>query len=762
MMHYLRSGLSGLSFYDVDLMENYLIQTGIRGQKAWEKEFKRKGKKGREVDLVKINSLREQIMAKLSPLAGDDMITVAEHVKRLYDYLCTADAEKQLYEWAEKFEQEKDLERAGEYHQIYRKMMDLLDQVHDLLSEETIDRAEFYEILEAGIGEIEIGSIPQNVDRIVVGDMERTRLAKVKVLFFLGVNEGYIPKSTSKGGIISDLDREFLKESGLELSPTPRQQMFIQRLYLYLNLTKPSERLYLSFSGVGSEGKTMRPSYLIRTIEKIFPGIEIQQPQEVPVTEQLVTGKQGLDYLAHGLREYAEGREGFLSAEEIRGLYSAYEGTDYVDFIQQMEEAAFYRYKDKKLDAKIAGILYGWTIDSNISRMESYAACAYRHFLQYGLMLEQRDEFSFEYSDMGNTFHEILNYFAEKVERSEYNWFNFPKEWAEEVIDSAIENFAGEYGAAILESTYRYKYQKKRFSRILKRTVETLQSHINKGVFHPYAHEVGFQVVHDLKDIHPELSKEERIRLQGRIDRVDLAEDEDKVYVKIIDYKSGDKEFDLTALYYGLQLQLVVYMDMTLQTQRQRQEKLVKQGQQREAKEVVPAALLYYHVDDPIVDEEDGSGEAIREKVMKSLRMKGLVNDDIDILKMLEKDLDGKSDILPVEIKKDGSYSNSSKVMSSEEIALLSSYTSKQIQKFCGEILTGSISKNPYERKDESACKYCAYKEVCGFDFSLPGYRRRKLEELPEEDTMEKIRGMVYPEENADTDLQEAEESKKE
>lgn len=118
--------------------------------------------------------------------------------------------------------------------------MELLDQIYGLLGEEPVKLEEFYEILNAGFGEIQVGTIPQNVDRVLVGDMERTRLKPVKVLFFLGVNDGNIPKNSSKGGIISDMDREFLKESDLELAPSPREQMFIQRFYLYLNLTKPS------------------------------------------------------------------------------------------------------------------------------------------------------------------------------------------------------------------------------------------------------------------------------------------------------------------------------------------------------------------------------------------------------------------------------------------------------------------------------------------------------------------------------------------
>ena len=155
--------------------------------------------------------------------------------------------------------------------------------------------------------------------------MERSRLKQVKILFFLGVNDGNIPKGSSKGGIISDVDREFLKESEFELAPTPRQQMFIQRLYLYMNLTKPSKRLYLSYARVNSQGKSLRPSYLIERMEKIFPKIMKERVDEAASLEEMIGKRDGLSVLANELREYAGGREGSLTREELTALYRLYE-----------------------------------------------------------------------------------------------------------------------------------------------------------------------------------------------------------------------------------------------------------------------------------------------------------------------------------------------------------------------------------------------------------------------------------------------------
>ena len=265
VFHYLRSGLSDITPEEADLLENYVLATGIRGYKRWSRLFTRKSESMGEAEeaLLRINGIREKLMDQVKLLQGRTGESVADYVNHLYDFLVQNQVQQKLSKLAQYFDEQNQPGRAREYAQIYGLIMELLDQIYGLLGEEPVKLEEFYEILNAGFGEIQVGTIPQNVDRVLVGDMERTRLKPVKVLFFLGVNDGNIPKNSSKGGIISDMDREFLKESDLELAPSPREQMFIQRFYLYLNLTKPSHKLYLSYCKVNSQGKSLRPPYLI-------------------------------------------------------------------------------------------------------------------------------------------------------------------------------------------------------------------------------------------------------------------------------------------------------------------------------------------------------------------------------------------------------------------------------------------------------------------------------------------------------------------
>ena len=742
VFHFLRSGMADISREEIDELENYVIRTGARGYRTYSRLFTRRteelqgnaegSEQAEEKTMERLNRIRQQFMDAVEILHMGSREKAGDYVSHLYDFLEQNQVQQKLLNYQQQFEKEGDLSRAREYAQIYRLVMDLLDQVYELLGEEEISRQEFADILEAGFGEITVGTIPQNVDRIVVGDMERTRLKQVKVLFFLGVNDGNIPKNASKGGIISDMDREFLIESGTEMAPSPRQQMYIQRLYLYLNMTKPSEQLYLSYAKVNSEGKGIRPSYLIDTVRKLFPAMSVEYPQNRSRLEQIEGRQEGARYLAEELREYVEGTLPEEERQDFYLMYRAYEadaaGRDL------LTRAAFRRYRESGLSRIVARALYGQQLENSVSRLETYAACAFRHFLQYGLSLQEREEFGFEASDMGTVYHAVLENFAGKLAEFNLTWWDFTEDFAAKAVKESVEAYAATYGETVLYSSARNEYAITRMSRILTRTVLTLQKHLKQGSFQPDDYELSFRFAEDLDSIHVDLSEDEKMHLQGRIDRIDVSEDAEHVYVKVIDYKSGNRKFDLAALYYGLQLQLVVYMNAAMEME----------SRKHPDKEIVPAALLYYHIDDPTIETPvELTDEQINEQILAKLRMNGVVNSDPGVVERLDRYMQDKSVVIPVEKKKDGSFSARSGVLSREEMQLISSYVDAKIRSIGREILDGKIAANPYEKGNEEACTYCAYKKVCGFYGSIPGYEKRQLEDLDKQALMQRMQKTV-------------------
>ena len=742
VFHFLRCGLSGITPEETDKLENYVLTMGIRGRKAWNEKFTRRPNRQEEEaqQLEKLNALRERITEMLEPLMVKEA-TGEELVKSLYDFIVRADIEAKLAQYEDTFTQEENLVKAKEYAQIYRLVMTLLEQIIGLLGDEQMTMKEFADILDAGFAEIKVGTIPQNVDKVVIGDIERTRLCEIKALFFMGVNDGIIPRSGAKGGIISDIDREFLQESEFELAPTPRQQMYIQRLYLYLMMTKPTKHLWLSYAKVDGEGKSIRPAYLISTVCRLFPGLEIDKPELRPIEEQIDAPADTMEYLVRLLRQYASQELGednklFLT------VYDTYVRNEkYAPILEQMRKAAFFQYQNRRLPRDLAKLLYGQILHNSVSRLEKFASCAYAHFLQYGIGLEERDKYSFETVDMGNVFHAVLESFADKLPTQGYTWFDFPKEVGEKLVSECLENYAATYGETVLYSSKRNEYLITRMERILNRTVQTLQYQLQQGAFTPENFELSFEMASDLDAVNITLSEDEKMRLIGRIDRIDTCEQQDKLYVKVIDYKSGNRRFDLAALYYGLQLQLVVYMNAAVEMQQKT----------HPDKQVIPAAMLYYHVSDPITDTEKGQPDPqeIQDAILEELKMTGMVSDDEEVIHLLDKEFVDKSKLLPVAKKKDGSFTQASCVLSNEDFHVVSDYVNHKIKELGSKILAGEIALNPYEQTKGNACTYCSYRSICGFDRKLGESLIRELEDLEQEEALDEMRKEIGKEETS-------------
>ncbi|WP_099466521.1 helicase-exonuclease AddAB subunit AddB [Konateibacter massiliensis] len=731
VFRYLRCDMHPMEREDVDELENYCLAFGIRGRKKWEQKWVRTYDLIQEEKLLEINALRESLMETVLPLyevlkAKDT--TAKEMIRSLYDFVAKLNLQQKLGEMEREFEAAGELSLAKEYAQIYKIVLELFDRVVDLLGDEKLTAKEFREILDAGFEEAKVGIIPPSIDRVVFGDIERTRLDKIKVLFFAGVNEGIIPKNSNKGGIISQIEREALLQYDIELAPTNRQDVYTQKFYLYLNMTKPSEKLYLSYSKTDSQGGTLRASYLIGTVRKLFPRIAIEDKDEVLTSfEGVVCESNGLDYLTYCLRQVMLGNkpEGFLE------LYHWYNRqTDYETIIKSLGEAAYFHNHESKISKAVAKALYGSVLENSVTRLEKYAACAFAHFLTYGLELKERREYHFQAMDMGNIFHQVLELFAKRLLQSGYDWSSIPEEERNNLADLCVEECIIDYGNTVLYSSARNEYVIARIKRIVRRTLWALQNQMVKGKFSPSSYEISFSMADSLDSINIRLSEDERLKLKGRIDRMDLYEDDENVYVKIIDYKSGSTSFDMVALYYGLQLQLVVYLNAAVEME----QKL------KPDKAVIPAGILYYNISDPVVDrEEEDSEENIRQRILEKLKMNGLVNSDREIIRMMDDEMENKSSVLPVSFNKDGSLSRYSSAASTEHFHALSRFVDEKIKELGTEILEGNIEIAPYESGNRTACDYCTYKGICGFDLKSPGFEFRRLKQFSDDEIWEKI-----------------------
>lgn len=736
VFRFLRCGLSDLQEEEIDEMENYVIALGIRGLKKWKEQWVRHYRGQAPKAVTAIDGIRNKLMTPLITLTGalkQKNLKVKDAVVSLYLYIAESGIQLKLKKQELFFNEINERSLVKEYSQIYGIVMDLFDKMADVLGEETVTIREFQELLEAGLEEAKVGIIPPSTDQVLIGDMQRTRLKDIQTLFFVGVNEGMIPKNAVSKGLLSDLDREYLKGSNVEMAPTSKENIYVERFYLYLNMTKPSRNLYLSYCKCNAKGESVGAAYLIRNLQKMYSSLVIWDGEEKEtLLEQLENPESGLKYLVDGLR----GSQTLEPDEEWKELFSWYfRNNQYFDRLQKLVTAAFYTNPVDRISKSVAHALYGKVLENSATRLEKFAACAFAHFLEHGLGIRERAQYEFTPVDLGNVVHHALEKFSEKLRNRGIEWKNLREEQRLELVDESVEDIIHDYGNTILHSSARNKYMIDRVKRMMNRTVWALQEQIVRGEFIPSRFEVSFAMADSLKSVNIALSKDEKMKLKGRIDRMDICEDEEHVYVKVIDYKSGNTSFDLVALYHGLQLQLVVYLNAALEIEQH----------SHPNKTVQPAGIFYYNVKDPVVDKIEGeAAEDLNSRILKELRMNGLVLDEAEVLEKLDGHFSPQGQktslVIPAAYNKDGSLTKASSAVNSSQFEVISHYVNHKIKHIGKEILDGDAKAAPYELGKQKACTYCPYRPVCGFDDRIPGYEFRRLQTWKPEDIWKKMK----------------------
>ena len=705
VFRFLRTDLTGFTGEELDLLENYVLALGIRGYKKWQEKWIRRAKDTTEEDLEVLNHLRVRFVEKTEDLVfvlKQRQKTVRDVTLAVCEFLEKEEIQKQVKVLENQFTEAGELALAKEYAQIYRVVMDLFDKFVSLLGDERIALKEYRELLDAGMEEARIGVIPPSLDEVMAGDIERTRLKDIRALILLGVNDSLIPGNASAGGLISDRDRERFEERGIALAPGTREKSYIQKFYLYLHMTKPTEELMLTYSKVSADGKSRRAAYLIGDLKRMYTKLPVFNMDKYGMETKEMLPQTGIGSLIEGLQNPKKMEEG--SWQELYRWYCAQE--DWSEKVHDLARISRYRRPEDDLTLQTARKLYGdWA--PSISRLEQFAACACAHFLTYGLRLKEREVYEFAALDFGNIFHKALEKYARRVEREGLEWTEVTKEQQEQFASESVDESIVDYSNTVIYSSARNAYIVPRMKRMMNRTVWAMTKQLRKGSFKPEGYEVSFG--------------------SGKIDRIDTCETEDQVYVKVLDYKTGAKSFDMAAFYHGLQMQLVVYMEEAVRLEERK----------HPGKKIVPAGIFYYRMKDPIVGKELDE-EKLEEAILKELRLDGIIRQEDAVIQRLDADFSGNSLVIPAGKTKSG-YSKASKMLLPEEFDAVLTYAEKRRTDLQGAMYRGKAEALPYEMGTQNGCAYCPYRDICGFDEQIEGYEYRKLEKLPKEIVMEKI-----------------------
>lgn len=720
VFHLLRSYLLDIPTDDIDLAENYCLATGVRGLRAWEKPFELIFRGVSEDMRLAAERVRLKLIKTLEPvlslsgsgrssenrsarfvsgetdvnaehIAFGDHFRISDIITAVRDICASLEVEKKLEEYREYFENNSDPERAMEYSQIYDILNGQFNNMESLIGDQEVSFKEFSELYEDALSEIRVGVIPPMSDVVMAGDLTRSRFSHIRALFFIGMTEGVIPSAGNKGGLISDSDRRLLNEAGVEIAPTAAENAEKEKFYFYLNLMKPAEKVSFSYPALSLDGAAQRESYFMKEARRTL----IVKEAARGGNKREIFSKDSL------IASFAESVE--LSPDKAAVCLKALEAVESSPGTGSMIEALLKQSETEEILEKEAGdMLFGKSLIESPTELERFASCPYSHFLGYGLRLLERRVYGFELRDMGTLLHRVLELYSRKLSMEKSGFSSVGDALSDAILESALKDVLLDESylrtASLISSGARYAHAFERLKKYAKRSIDTLRFQSRKGSFNNVYFEKKF-VSADLK---------------GTIDRSDEAVTDSGIFIDVIDYKTGNKTFDPDRIYNGLDIQLPVYMNAALEMRRS----VIKD------REVRPAGLFYYHVDDPLVEGMRGSEQAvIDEEIRKKLKLRGVVNEDMEAVRAFDRDIEetGRSIVIPAGFKKDGTPLSSAALYPEKALMGMVYHTIALTEELKNKIVSGEVSRSPYSLDGRSGCDYCAYKEICD------GGRKRKL-----------------------------------
>ncbi|MCR4830174.1 MAG: exodeoxyribonuclease V subunit gamma [Pseudobutyrivibrio sp.] len=728
VFRFLRTGLTELTSDEIDFLENYVISTGIRGKNKYFHPFAiRSNTFSKDEDLLQANEIREKFIGPFMALdkAISAETTVRDIAVALYQFITYFNFQNKIKQRGNLYEEKNDAVRAKEYSQIYQVIMDIFDKLVGILGEEKMGLDEFHDIYDAGLSAASIGVIPPANDSVIFGDIERTRLSNIKVLFCIGASDDAIPKKIENGGILSQLEREQLLSLGFELAPSDRQNAFRQRFYLYLMLTKPNERLYLTMPRVDGDGKSVNPSYLVDMLKKLFPGLKLNEIIDFAPEDRILSKNSSLDYLIELLNRTMDFGFEALSTEEksnLDNLLSWAKNFNESELEMVLKGCFFERQKEtfsKNIMFAVNEALNSdETITGSVSRFELFNECSYKYFLTYIMGLKEREEFELSSIDMGNFYHQAIQFYSQSIKDDGKSFKTVSETEREQYIDVAIsKTLEGMAKVATLEdSTQRYIVDT--MKNTLRHTVEIITIQVERGEFEPELFEED--IVSTIKAVD---SDEVIANLKGKVDRIDLTDADDKA-VRIIDYKSSNHKLELNECYYGLSMQLPIYMGVVLDKLKDKYPNAT----------LHPSAMLYYEMANKYLKASSAKFVDEEERVKLS-KMEGLLSSDKADLFANDstvgegEGLSKNSSIIPYGIKTGGDLTAATNAVSREDMQTVIDYAFLSASKTAQEIIDGHFEPSPARYGTTiDACKFCKYQSVCHFNENEPGFTVRRLD----------------------------------
>ena len=722
VFNYLKIDFLEIEEDDIFKLEKYCIKYGIKNNK-FKKDFIY------EINNEEINYLNELRKKIINPIINlekkiNKKQNIKNIIKEIYLFLINENIENKLKEKINKLNNENKFELAKELKISYEIIINIFDEITNIFYDEEMTLKDFYKIFQIGLKNSSLGKIPSNQDGVTVGDTERSRTHKVKAIFIIGLNDGIFPSVNKDEGFINDTDRSFLKDNGIELAKGTLENLYDDNFNIYKAFTTAEEKLFLSYCQSDTDGKSLRPSTLILKIKKIFPNLK-EENDIIENKKYLINEKELYEQFISKIFLNYDNKK---INNEIFLLYKYFlENEKYKKILKNNLNYIKKLKIPEKIKKENIQKLYGNKLKTSVSKLETFKSCPYEYFLQYSLKIKEKEELKIKSLDTGSFMHEVINSFFEEINDKKINIKEIDDEQTEKIINEIIEKKLENNKNYIFTATEKYKLLVERLKRIILKALKYIILGLKSSDFSIIGTEVEFdEKKGKYKPIKINLENGKTVEIVGKIDRIDIAKDENNKYIRIIDYKSSIKDIDYTNIYAGLQLQLITYLDAMCKIE-----------------DFIPAGILYFNLlEQMISSEKKMTEEEIEEKIKNNFKMKGLILADVKVAQMQDNNLipSTSSKIIPAYMDKTGTLSpKKSSIATKEEFEKLQKYVNNTIKEISEEILKGNIELKPYYKNKKTPCEYCSYKNICEFNSGILKTGYRFINKKEKEDIFESL-----------------------
>ena len=686
----IKSAAAGWDTAQISDFENYCIVWNIHGKKKWSCDFEYNPEGFTEhfseenrTQLEHINEMRKKAIIPLLQFAKKiHGATVRETAAALYELLESVHAAqnlKRLIECAPNTD-----EVASRQSEVWQVLMNCLDQMVATRGDEILDAKTFMAVLDLAVSNATIGVLPQRMDEILIGSAERIRTDVPKAAFLLGVNEGVFPKAYADAGILTDAERVRLLEQGVELGVNFKSMSLQERFFAYCAALAPSEYLFLSYNSSNLEGESLSASTLIKEIRRILPCVETRKGRLADEND-ILSEEQGFAVLAGMWKENTPLR---MSLYELYSQNERY--ADKIKLIEQSLSGA-----EKQIDEPDTALqLFGESMAISPTQLENYSKCPFMYFCKYGLRAKTIDTAALDARTGGTLIHYVLEHLVRDLGKQGIVALT-PRQ-LREFTDRYIEQYLQELNLPEEFVNGRFRYIVSKNRNIIIATLEQMAAEMRQSDFEPTDFELkvgpgasgGYEVP----------LKKGKVSLMGTIDRVDLMEKENEKYYRIIDYKTGSKEFKLGEVLHGINAQMLIYL-LSLSTDT---------GEKYGGS--VPAGLLYINAKYKPVDASHLSADVKKKGEDGRYKMTGMLLNEEDVIYGMEHEPSGK--FIPIKVDKYGKI-KADNLVSREQLDKIRAKLDALIADMGNALHEGHIDDMPYKSSSANACDWCDFKAVC-------------------------------------------------